>query len=68
MKMGSNFVTVSLPIVAATLSSSPIVTNAGNRSRERMGTMIQADLRELGIALVTLDFPSLIQRIRKLQV
>ena len=30
-----------------------------------MGTMIQADLRELGIAVtvVTLDFPSLIQRI-----
>ncbi len=42
-----------------------IVTNAGNRSRERMATMIQADLREIGITVnvVTLDFPSLIQRI-----
>ena len=42
-----------------------IVTNAGNRSRERMATMIQADLRGIGITVhvVTLDFPSLIQRI-----
>jgi peptide/nickel transport system substrate-binding protein len=42
-----------------------IVTNAGNRSRERMATMIQADLRAIGITVnvVTLDFPSLIQRI-----
>ncbi|HZD31330.1 MAG TPA: ABC transporter substrate-binding protein, partial [Candidatus Angelobacter sp.] len=42
-----------------------IVTNAGNRARERMATMIQADLRAIGITVnvVTLDFPSLIQRI-----
>jgi peptide/nickel transport system substrate-binding protein len=42
-----------------------IVTNSGNRSRERMATMIQADLRAIGITGngVTLDFPSLIQRI-----
>ena len=42
-----------------------IVTNSGNRSRERMATMIQADLRTIGITVnvVTLDFPSLIQRI-----
>jgi peptide/nickel transport system substrate-binding protein len=42
-----------------------IVTNAGNRARERMATMIQADLKEIGMTvnLVTLDFPSLIQRI-----
>ena len=42
-----------------------IVTNAGNRSRERMATMIQQDLRALGITVnvVTLDFPSLIQRL-----
>lgn len=40
-----------------------IVTNAGNRSRERMATMIQSDLHKLGITVnvVTLDFPSLIQ-------
>lgn len=42
-----------------------IVTNAGNRARERMATMMQQDLRAIGITvnLVTLDFPSLIQRI-----
>ncbi len=42
-----------------------IVTNAGNHSRERMATMIQSDLRAIGITVnvVTLDFPSLIQRI-----
>src|SRR5271157_1276700 len=42
-----------------------IVTNAGSRARERMATMIQQDLRAMGIAVnvVTLDFPSLIQRI-----
>ena len=42
-----------------------IVTNAGNRARERMATMIQADLRGIGITVnvVTLDFHALIQRI-----
>ena len=42
-----------------------IVTSAGSRSRERMATMIQQDLGALGIFVnvVTLDFPSLIQRI-----
>ncbi|HVP55168.1 MAG TPA: ABC transporter substrate-binding protein [Candidatus Eisenbacteria bacterium] len=42
-----------------------LVTNAGNRMRERTATMIQADLRSIGITvnIVTLDFPSLIQRI-----
>jgi len=42
-----------------------IITNAGNRSRERMVSMIQADLRAIGmqVNVVTLDFPSLIQRI-----
>jgi len=42
-----------------------IVTSAGSRSRERMATMIQQDLRAIGIAVnvTTLDFPSLIQRI-----
>ncbi|HZP25163.1 MAG TPA: ABC transporter substrate-binding protein [Terriglobales bacterium] len=44
-----------------------IVTNAGNRAREAMATMIQQDLRAAGITVnvVTLDFPSLIQRISK---
>ncbi len=42
-----------------------IVTNSGNKSRERMATMIQQDLSEIGIrvSVVTLDFPALIERI-----
>lgn len=42
-----------------------IVTNSGNKSRERMATMIQEDLQKIGIQVnvVTLDFPSLIERI-----
>ncbi len=42
-----------------------ILTNAGNRSRERMAALIQQDLAPLGIAVnvVTLDFPALIERL-----
>lgn len=42
-----------------------IVTNAGSKPRERMGVLIQEDLSKIGIKvnLVTLDFPSLIERI-----
>ncbi len=42
-----------------------IVTNSGNKYRERMATMIQQDLSALGIKvnIVALDFPSLIDRI-----
>ena len=41
-----------------------VMTNAGNKARERMAAMIQQDLQALGIRLnvVTLDFPSLIER------
>jgi peptide/nickel transport system substrate-binding protein len=41
-----------------------IITNSGNKYRERMATMIQEDLQKIGIRvnLVTLDFPSLIER------
>lgn len=44
-----------------------IVTNAGNKTRERLATMIQADLAEIGVRVnvVTLDFPSLIERITR---
>ena len=44
-----------------------VITNAGNKSRERMATMIQQDLAKLGIRLnvVTLDFASLIERITR---
>ncbi len=41
-----------------------IITNSGNKYRERMATMMQDDLQKIGIHLnvVTLDFPSLIER------
>ena len=41
-----------------------IVTNAGNPSREKMATMIQQDLKKIGIkvSVVTLDFNSLLER------
>ena len=41
-----------------------IITNAGNKYRERMATMIQDDLKKIGVQMnvVTLDFPSLIER------
>ena len=41
-----------------------IVTNAGNRAREAMATMIQQDLKKIGITVnvVTLDFNSLLER------
>ena len=42
-----------------------IITNAGNKARERMATMIQQDLGKIGINVhvVTLDFASLLERI-----
>jgi len=41
-----------------------VITNAGNKYRERMATMMQDDLQKIGIHVnvVTLDFPSLIER------
>jgi len=41
-----------------------IITNAGNKYRERMATMMQEDLQKIGIHVnvVTLDFPSIIAR------
>lgn len=44
-----------------------IITNAGNKSRERLAAMVQADLGEIGIRVnvVTLDFPSLLERITR---
>jgi len=44
-----------------------VITNAGNKYRERMAAMIQQDLAGIGVKLniVTLDFPSLIERITK---
>jgi peptide/nickel transport system substrate-binding protein len=44
-----------------------IMTNAGNKYRERMATMIQQDLAGIGmkVNVVTLDFPSLIERITR---
>jgi peptide/nickel transport system substrate-binding protein len=42
-----------------------IVTNAGNKYRERMAVLIQEDLTKIGVKVnvVTLDFPSLLERI-----
>lgn len=44
-----------------------LITNAGNRNREKIAAMIQQDLLPVGIRLnvVTLDFPSLIERITR---
>lgn len=44
-----------------------IITNAGNKYRERMATMMQQDLAGIGIKLnvVTLDFPALIERMTR---
>jgi peptide/nickel transport system substrate-binding protein len=44
-----------------------VITNSGNKSREQMIAMIQQDLAQIGIKvnLVTLDFPSLIERITR---
>src|SRR5581483_9930020 len=44
-----------------------VITNSGNKYRERMATMIQQDLAGIGIKLnvVTLDFPSLIERMTR---
>ena len=44
-----------------------VITNAGNKARERMAVMIQQDLAQLGIRLnvVTLDLPSLLERISR---
>jgi peptide/nickel transport system substrate-binding protein len=44
-----------------------VITNSGNTAREKMATMIQQDLSEIGITMkvVTLDFPSLIDRIMR---
>jgi peptide/nickel transport system substrate-binding protein len=44
-----------------------IITNSGNKYRERMAAMMQQDLSGIGIKLnvVTLDFPSLIERMTR---
>jgi peptide/nickel transport system substrate-binding protein len=44
-----------------------IVTNSGNKTRERMATMIQQDMAGIGVkvSVVTLDFPALIERITR---
>jgi peptide/nickel transport system substrate-binding protein len=44
-----------------------LITSTGNKPREEMATMIQQDLSQIGIKvnMVTLDFPSLIERITR---
>lgn len=44
-----------------------VVTNSGNAAREKIATMMQQDLSQIGVKVnvVTLDFPSLIERITR---
>lgn len=44
-----------------------VITNSGNKYRQAMAAMMQQDLAKIGIRLnvVTLDFPSLIERISR---
>ena len=44
-----------------------LITNAGSKTRERMAAMIQQDMAAIGIKvnIVTLDFPSLIERMTR---
>jgi peptide/nickel transport system substrate-binding protein len=44
-----------------------LITSTGNKPREQMVTLIQQDLSQIGIKvnMVTLDFPSLIERITR---
>jgi peptide/nickel transport system substrate-binding protein len=44
-----------------------LITNSGNRTRERLAALVQSDLAKLGVKvnIVTLDFGSLIERITK---
>jgi peptide/nickel transport system substrate-binding protein len=46
-----------------------ILTNAGNRAREKMAALIQQDLAALGmqVNVVTLDFPALLERLQHSQ-
>jgi peptide/nickel transport system substrate-binding protein len=44
-----------------------VITNSGNKTRARIAAMVQQDLAKIGVRLnvVSLDFPSLIERISK---
>ena len=44
-----------------------VVTNSGNSAREKIATMIQQDLSQVGIKVnvITMDFPSLIERMTR---
>jgi peptide/nickel transport system substrate-binding protein len=44
-----------------------VITNSGNKSRERMAAMMQQDLAKIGIKLTvaTLDFPSVLERMNR---
>jgi peptide/nickel transport system substrate-binding protein len=46
-----------------------LITNAGNRTREQMGTMVQHDLKKIGIQVnfTPVEFQSLIERITRTQ-
>jgi peptide/nickel transport system substrate-binding protein len=44
-----------------------LITNAGNKARESMGSLVQQDLQQIGIkvSFIPLDFPSVVERFRK---
>lgn len=44
-----------------------LITNAGNKTRARLASLIQEDLKNIGVQvnITTLDFPSLLERIGK---
>ena len=44
-----------------------LITNAGNKPRERMGSLVQQDLQQIGVKVnfVPLDFPSIIERVTR---
>jgi len=44
-----------------------LITNAGNKARERMGSLVQQDMQQIGIHVdfVPLDYPSIAERMMK---
>jgi len=64
---GFRFETDTLKDQAGNRVEFTLVTNSGNAAREKMASMIQQDLLQVGIKVnvVTLDFPSLIERMTR---
>lgn len=67
VKAGFRFQQGTLRDAAGNAAEFTVVTNSGNTAREKIATMIQQDLSQIGIKvnIVTLDFPSLIERMTR---